>query len=223
MKNKEKIKFDFKKLIGKIGKVFYAVIFAFLIIVASLVGISVLNIPGNYKLFFVQSGSMAPAIKQGAVVVVKPADKYVKGDVITFKEPKNPKITVTHRIFQIKEKDKKVFYITKGDANKSPDGEDRPKENVLGKMIFSVPYLGYPVSYAKTREGLIVLVVIPATLIIYSELMTIKNEVQKLLKERKKRKLTVKEKVELEIGEEEIKVEKGFKKFWHKIFKKKND
>jgi hypothetical protein len=59
-------------------------------------------------------------------------------------------------------------------------------------------------------------------LIIYSELLTIKNEVQRLLKEQKKRKLTVKEKVELEIGEEEIKAEKGIKKLWKRLFKKKN-
>ncbi len=222
MEKIKNVKIDFKKLIEKIGRILYGAIFAFLIVIGGLVAISVLNIPGNFKLFTVQSGSMEPAIKQGSIVIIKPAKKYNKGDIITTREPANPKVSLTHRVFAVKNKAGKTFYVTKGDANKSPDTEERPKENVLGKALFSVPYLGYPVAFAKTRDGLIFLVVIPATLIIYSELITIKNEVQKLLKKRKKRKLTVKEKVELEIGEEEIKAEKGIKKLWNRIFKKKN-
>jgi hypothetical protein len=87
----------------------------------------------------------------------------------------------------------------------------------LGKVVFSIPLLGYAAGFARTRDGLIVLVIIPATLIVYSELMSIKNETVKLLRERKKRKLTPKEKVELELGKEEIKAEK----WYHKLFKKK--
>lgn len=179
-------KVDFGKLIRRIGKVLYGVIFAGLIIVAGLVAISALKIPGNYKLLVVQSGSMEPSIKQGAVVVVKPVSEYKKGDVITVSEPANPKISLTHRIFEVKEKDGKTFYVTKGDANDTPDTEERPKENVLGKVIFSVPFVGYPIAFAKTKEGLIFLIIIPATLIIYSELISIKNEAKRLLKGRKK-------------------------------------
>jgi len=187
-------KIDFNKLIGKIGRILYAAIFVFLIIIGGLVAISILKIPGNYKLFTVQSGSMEPVIKQGSIVVVKPFKDYKKGDIITTREPANPKVSLTHRIVNIKNKNGKISYVTKGDANKSPDTEKRPKENVLGKALFSVPYIGYPVSFAKTRDGLIFLIVIPATLIIYSELLTIKNEVRRLLQEQKKKKINSKRK-----------------------------
>lgn len=217
MENIKKIKINYGKVIRKTGKVLYGFIFAFLIIVAGVIAISAFKIPGNYKLLVVQSGSMEPVIKQGAIVVVKPVGEYKIGDIITVREPANPKVSLTHRIAEIKEIDGKMFYVTKGDANDSPDTEERPEENVLGKVIFSVPYLGYLVGFAKTRDGLIFMVIIPATLIIYSELISIKNETKKLLKERKKRKLTLKEEVEVEIGEEEIKAEKGIKKFVKKI------
>ena len=158
----------------------------------------------------------------GSVVLVKPQDIYQKGDIVTVADPKNPKTPVTHRIFSIQDATAGATFQTKGDANESPDIEDRLQKDVLGKVYFSVPYVGYVVSYGKTRDGLIFLVIIPVTIIIYSELMTIKNETVKLLKDRKKRKLTGKEKLEVEIGEEEIKVEKWWHKFWKKLFKKKN-
>ena len=219
MKNVKKIKINYGKLIRKTGKVLYGLIFAALILVAGVVAISAFKIPGSYKLLTVQSGSMEPSIKLGSVVVVQPAVDYKTGDVITVSEPSNPKTSLTHRIFEVKEKDGKTFYVTKGDANNAPDTEERPKENVIGKVLLSIPYVGYPAGFAKTRDGLVILVIIPATIIVYSELMNIKKEAQRLLKERKK-KLTLKEKVEVEIGEEEIKVEKGIKKLWQKLIEK---
>lgn len=218
---KIKIKIKYKKLIPKIGKVLYGLIFSFLIITAGVIAISKFDIPGSFKFLAVQSGSMEPSIKTGSVVVVKPVVDYKINDVITVSEPANPKVSVTHRIVEIKETEGNTLYVTKGDANTSSDVEERPRENVLGKVLFSVPFIGYPIGYAKTRNGLLILIIIPATIIIYNELLTIKNEAKRLLKERRKRKLTEIEKIEVEIGEEEIKVEKGIGKFWKKINKPK--
>ena len=50
---------------------------------------------------------------------------------------------------------------------------------VLGRVFWDIPYVGYPIAYAKTQTGFIVLIVIPATLLVYSELQNIKREVQK--------------------------------------------
>ena len=178
----------FIKTIRETGKVLYWLIFAGLIIVAGTIAISNLKIPGNYKIFAVQSGSMEPNIKTGAIVFVKPFENYQKDDIITVQDSTNHKNTVTHRIFEVKETKGSTTYVTKGDANDIPDVEEKLKENVLGKVVFSVPLSGYLISFAKTRDGLIVLVIIPATLIIYSELTTVKNEIIKFIKERKKKK-----------------------------------
>jgi signal peptidase len=176
--------------IKKLGNILFGIVFAFLMLVAVIVAISGLKIPGNYKIFSVQSGSMEPSIKVGSIVIVKPFDNYQKGDVITVADPSNPKNTLTHRIYDVKDSFFQTLYITKGDANNAPDSEARLKENVLGKVIFSVPFIGYPIGFAKTRDGLLLLIIIPATIIIYGEALTIKNEVQNLIKERKSRKLS---------------------------------
>ncbi len=201
----------------KASNLVYSLVFIFLVLVAGIVALSSLKIPGNFKLLTVESGSMEPAIKRGAIVVVKPESDYHKGDVITVVEPANPKISLTHRIVEIEEQKESIFYTTKGDANEAPDTEKRPKENVVGKVLFSIPLVGYPVAFAKTRDGLLILVIIPATVIIYSELMSIKNETKKLLAARKNRKLSLQEKVELEIGEEEIKAQKWYHKLLRKL------
>jgi signal peptidase len=203
-------------MINKFGKIIYNLVFFVLVIIAGLVAISTLKIPGNYQLFVVQSGSMEPAIKTGSIVIVKPEEKYFKNDVVTVLDSANMKSPVTHRIFSVEEATGGAVFQTKGDANNTPDTEKRNIKNVLGKVIFSMPFIGYPVAYAKTRDGLIFLVIIPVTIIIYSELLTIKNETVKLLKDRKKRKLTKKEKLEIEIGEEEIKIER----WYHRILKR---
>ena len=125
--------------------------------------------------------------------MIRPFDKYQKGDVITFKAErdrliKSPKYTTTHRVDEVKkDKDDEVEYITKGDANKTPDSESVKKDLVLGKAILAVPLLGFPISFAKTQVGLIVLIVIPATLIIYSEALNIKKEVVRIAQSKKKK------------------------------------
>ncbi len=205
------------KFLKLIGTILYGSILLALITIGALVGISATNIPAGVKLYTVQSGSMEPVIHVGSLVVARPSKDYQRGDIVTFKSEKdrlvaNPKSTTTHRIFDIRTTEGIEEYITKGDANATADLSLTKKDLVLGKVFFSIPFLGYPVTFAKTKEGLILLIVIPATLIIYSELVNIKDEAKRLLKERRERKLSLSEKIELGVGEEEIKTERFYKR-----------
>jgi signal peptidase len=217
-----------KKISWKLLRnIVYWLIVLVLVIIAGVTAVSALDIPGSIKLYTVQSGSMAPVISTGSLVLSKPMNEYQTGDVITFKAEKdrltkNPKNTTTHRIHEIKETVLgQVEYVTKGDANDTPDSQIVTKDLVLGKTILSIPFLGYPVSFAKTMKGLVILIIIPATMIVYSEMLNIKKEAKKLLQERKKRKLSAVEKAEVVIGEEVEKTEKGIKRFFRKFKKKK--
>ena len=156
-----------------VGNLIYWLILAGLGLVAVFVAVSALNLPGGWKLFTVQSGSMQPAIRVGSLVLVKPAGEYAVDEVITFKTGPAP---TTHRINRIEA----GVIITKGDANDTPDSEPVRPENIIGKVVLSLPYAGYPVTFAKSKEGFLLLIVIPATLIIYSEILNIKNEIKKL-------------------------------------------
>lgn len=153
-------------------KIVYWLILFLLILLAGLINFSALDIPGGYKFLLVQSGSMEPVIKRGSLVVVRKADNYQKKEVITYRNEKNSRITTTHRIVDIKNNE----FITKGDANDTVDSNLVAKDLILGKVSLAVPFLGYPISFAKTLPGLIILIVIPATIIIYGEILNIKNE-----------------------------------------------
>jgi len=170
--------------IGKIFKYIINTILILLVLLGVFVVFSFVPFPGNYKVFTVMSGSMAPAIGTGSIVFVKPMGDYNVGDVVT-RRTTDPKITITHRIVSKEEIQGQIAFETKGDANDSPDGEKFTREGIVGKVFVTIPFLGYPVAYAKTTPGLILLIIIPAIIIIYDEINKIKDEIRKKFRYRK--------------------------------------
>ncbi len=136
----------------------------------------------NLKGYVVLSGSMEPAIKTGSVVFILPSVNYQIGDVITFRE-NGVKNLITHRIESVEIQGDKKYFFTKGDANEEGDNQEVYLDQIVGKVNFSIPYLGYLVEWAKTPKGFIVFVVIPATIVIYEELKALTKEFLKLVRE----------------------------------------
>lgn len=173
---------DFKKInIKKVKKISYWVALGFLLVVLVFVLIPLLPIDNNYSLKMVLSGSMSPAIKTGSIVAVKPASSYNIGDVITFKKGQGEENILTHRIIGQTEQG----FITQGDANNVVDANPVRKEAILGKVVLTVPYAAYAANFARSKFGLILLILIPAFLIIGSEARKIFQEVQKMQQKKK--------------------------------------
>ncbi|MDZ4229597.1 MAG: signal peptidase I, partial [Candidatus Veblenbacteria bacterium] len=133
----------------KFYKTLYYLFFAAAVFIVVVLLSSALPIPGGIKTFVVQSGSMEPSIKTGAVVAVKPQASYEVGDVITFGPYSKTKPPTTHRIIEIKEENGRPVYATRGDANKSEDMREVASRDVIGEVIVNVPYVGYLVAAAK--------------------------------------------------------------------------
>lgn len=53
------------------------------------------------------------------------------------------------------------------------------KENVRGKAIFTIPYIGYLGCFVRTPVGLILLITIPASIMIITEIRNIIKELKK--------------------------------------------
>lgn len=160
-------------------KTIYYVFLGAIGLIAVLLVVSVLPITGNYKVLTVLSGSMQPDIKMGSVVAVKPANDYKIGDVITFGEMSKTKTPTTHRIYEIKVIGSEPVYITKGDANNAPDQKEISQKDIIGKVLFDVPYVGYAVESAKKPLGFMLIIIVPAVIIIYDEIRKIVKEVRK--------------------------------------------
>lgn len=121
------------------------------------------------RAYVVQSGSMEPAVKTGSIIISLPEKIYSQNDIVTFKSGKS---VVTHRIMSRTFPDgigNSPVYKTSGDANKDFDPLEVKDDQIVGKVVFTIPYLGYAANLAKTPKGFILLVIIPATIIIYEE------------------------------------------------------
>lgn len=141
-----------------------------------------------FALYTILSPSMVPNIKVYDVIVdtnvSRPEDIH-EGDVITFKSTSSMTqgMIITHRVVQVKEENGKYSYVTKGDANLSPDAAPALFENVQGKVLFHIPQLGRVQEFLGTKGGWLLVVVLPALYIIISDifkiarLKTVKEEV----------------------------------------------
>ncbi|MDP3997285.1 MAG: signal peptidase I [Candidatus Andersenbacteria bacterium] len=185
--------------------VVYYVVLALLIVVAVFVLFSATGLPGSGKILVVRTGSMEPTISAGGLITIVPEVDYKEGDIITFKKELGADLsrddaTVTHRIVGVNDEEGEKLFSTKGDANDVEDSQKVVRKQIIGRVIFSIPYVGYLVSFAKTQLGFILLIVIPATIIVYSEILTIKREVKEKLAKRRERKMEV---VDSDLTEEE--------------------
>ena len=174
-------------------KIISRILTGLLVALAVVLVIPMLPIPGNFQMKVVQSGSMEPAIKTGSVVLIKSFSNYKVGDIITFegnfKDAKGKKIPTTHRIVDAKVDVGAISYQTKGDANDSIDRNLISSNKIIGKVLVSVPYVGYAVAGVQTGYGLLAIVVIPAAFIIFDYTKKIISELKKS-KERKNKLLT---------------------------------
>ena len=119
------------------------------------------------KPFTVLSGSMEPACPVGSLIFVKNVDyrQLQAGDVITFLVDEGP--VATHRIVEVvaDETDPSILrYRTKGDANDFEDGSPVHYKNIIGKLIFVIPYLGYAANYIQNPPGMYIAIAAGALL-----------------------------------------------------------
>jgi signal peptidase I len=120
----------------------------------------------SLKLASVVSGSMEPAIMTGAkigIAEVDPASVRI-GDIIGFSVP-GIDTPVCHRVTEIVETETGYGFITKGDANASPDAWVVRPQDVIGKVYFSTSFL-LPVSrFVRSPAGFVFFIGLPALIL----------------------------------------------------------
>lgn len=174
---------------NKIFKFIYALFYICIVSIIVLLLVTLFPIKGNYQIKIVKSGSMEPSISIGSVVVIKPVSEYLVGDVVTFGKDSRTEIPTTHRIVSTRIEGINTVFATKGDANEDIDNVEIKSSEVLGKVLFDVPYLGYIIDLARKPLGFAALIIIPALIIIYDEAVKIFKEIKRMRKRKEEESL----------------------------------
>ena len=164
----------------KAFKIIYPIFYVAIIAIIAFLLIALFPIKGNYQIKIVQSGSMEPSIKTGSIVVIKPSANYAVGDIITFGKDTKKDIPTTHRIVSSRAVEGVIVFTTKGDANEDLDTNEIRQNDIHGKVIFDVPFLGYIIDMARKPLGFAILIILPAIIVIYDEGTKIFHEVKKM-------------------------------------------
>jgi signal peptidase len=111
-----------------------------------------------FQTFYVRSASMTPAIPVGALIVAERASatELGAGDVIVFQRPDRPGTMVVHRIDSLRETPTGVAFVTKGDANGTPDAWEVPATGDGWRAVYSMSRAGFAVGWlhaALSRRG----------------------------------------------------------------------
>jgi len=127
----------------------------------------------GWRVDTVLSGSMSPAMGIGSAAVTQsvPPSTIQVGDIITYRSPRSGKLT-THRVIDKRIEDTLVFQ-TKGDANENHDFYTVPAADIEGKVVLTVPLLGYATGFVRTPLGFGLMLGLPGMLIIGLEMRMI--------------------------------------------------
>lgn len=151
----------------------FVAITAVLLIAVLLVGGLLPFVP--YDLRVVESGSMAPTIPTGAVIVLQAAEEYHVGDIVTYQRRGTADVT-THRIVSERLEAGAPRFVTQGDANNTADAYAIEPVEIVGVVQWHVPYLGYLLKFLQSPVGYVVLIGIPALLLIAEQVATLRRE-----------------------------------------------
>ncbi|NNN20338.1 MAG: signal peptidase I [Acidimicrobiaceae bacterium] len=123
----------------------------------------------------IQSQTMSPAIKQGDLAIIKGVDPRTlkPGQVIAVKltGPEESKYSlpseIVRRIVKITRTNGTELFLTRGDGNPANDPFSVTPSAISGKVVESIPMLGYPILFFSSKQGVIFLIATSIILLIY--------------------------------------------------------
>lgn len=113
-----------------------------------LLAVLVTLLVAGWKPLAVVSGSMEPALRGGAMVMVEPVEAdvyYATPSIVAFHDSSRPGSLITHRVVSTdSDETGAVAYTTKGDANRVADSSPIAHDAVVGAVRMVIPFLGLP-------------------------------------------------------------------------------
>ena len=145
-----------------------------LIAIIALCVVGFLTIRGTMPFMAVFGISMEPELNVGDLILIEevsPSD-VKEGDIIVFTIPRavreyyNYPQVVAHRVIDVRESESGITFRTKGDNTGEDPFSVRPQD-IKGQVSKQIPYLGFPLLFFQSQQGLIFLVVALVLLTLY--------------------------------------------------------
>jgi signal peptidase I len=110
----------------------------------------------------------------GDLIVIQGIDpKEIKaapepdGDIIVFHQPHGGNELIVHRAIKKEIRaDGKIYFTTKGDANAGPDSVPVPEDQVIGKVILRIPWIGHIALFLHNSSGIFIIIILIVILVI---------------------------------------------------------
>jgi signal peptidase len=151
----------------------------------------------DYPILAVASGSMStvqpddgwshpfsPTLETGDLIIVQgvsPQNIYAasfskngsqrSGDILVFRESAGSDDLIVHRAIQEINQSGELLFVTQGDGNSMPGpGSPTPEQNVIGKVIFRIPWIGHLALFMHDSSSLYLILAL-IIIIILAELV----------------------------------------------------
>jgi signal peptidase len=121
-----------------------------------------LGMAAGYRPLIDHSDSMRPAIRTGDLLIVHaaPATSVRPGDIVSFPDPVLGGKLVTHRVVSTHRSGRRIDFLTRGDANPTPESWSAARSGSIGKLAIRVPDVGRGMAWMadpRTRTILLTL------------------------------------------------------------------
>ena len=137
--------------------------------VAAVMGIIAVSALGGYVTHTIAADptpSMYPVIIPGSLLIIEPepAQSIHVGQIIEFHAPWANGTLYAHEVVQIKNVNGKIYFRTRGVNNPVDDPGLVPGSDLVGLVIYHIPYLGYPLIYGRVTAALVMVLIIVSVL-----------------------------------------------------------
>lgn len=162
------------KIFKTLGNIIFIIFMGLMAIMIFMVGQSRLtgrepSILGH-RIYIVDSGSMVPTLPIDSMIIVKETlpGEIEKNDIVTYYSG-NTDSRVTHRVVEVKEGGQ--GFVTRGDANNTEDSSILQGDRIIGKLVYSIPYIGKIFRELSGKIGIALVVILGAMWIIGPKLV----------------------------------------------------
>ena len=126
---------------------------------------------------------MQPILNIDDVILVKSCDirELKNDDIITFTKEER---TISHRIVKIIERKQDRVFVTQGDKNDISDEGFVEKDQIYGKVIFSIPKIGKFVEYLQNKNGFVRIAILVIIIFILISLKDEKRNRRKMIRKK---------------------------------------